>query len=144
MRALTLVLALGLVACGGANLQTIQIVNRSPRPIEELYVYPTGAARGASRGVVAPNATTSVKIKAGHVSVTAVSAKLQVDEHTRDRPSATQELELESPTEVVFHDEGQAPPGLNRQGTIGVVFLIPHSKAPPSDEPQTEPAPAAP
>lgn len=141
---MALVLVLVLVACGGANLQTIQIVNRSPRPIEELYVYPTGAARGASRGVVAPNATTSVKVKAGHVSVMAVSAKLQVDEHTRDRPSATQELELDSPTEVVFHDEGQAPPGLNNRGTIGVVFLIPHASAAPSDEPQAEPAPQAP
>ena len=128
---LTLVLALVLVACGGANLQTIQIVNRSPRPIEELYVYPTGAARGASRGVLAPDATTSVKVKAGHVSVTAVSAKLQVDEHTRDRPSATQELELESPTEVVFHDEGQTPPGLERQGTIGVMFLDPAQQGTP-------------
>jgi hypothetical protein len=144
MRSMALVLALLLVACGGANLQTIQIVNRSPRPIEELYVYPTGAARGASRGVLAPNASTVLKVKAGHVSVMAVSSKLQVDEHTRDRPSATQELELESPTEVVFHDEGQAPPGLNKQGTIGVVFLIPHASAPPSDEPQAEPAPQAP
>jgi hypothetical protein len=144
MRALTLVLVLGLVACGGANLQTIQIVNRSPRPIEELYVYPTGAARGASRGVLAPNASTAVKIKAGHVSVTAISSKLQVDEHTRDQPSATQELELDGPTEVVFHDEGQEPPGLNKQGTIGVVFLIPHSKAPRSEEPQAAPAPDAP
>jgi hypothetical protein len=144
MRSMALVLALVLVACGGANLQTIQIVNRSPRPIEELYVYPTGAARGASRGVLAPNGSTSVKVKAGHVSVMAVSAKLQVDEHTRDRPSASQELELDSPTEVVFHDEGQAPPGLNRQGTIGVVFLIPHASTPPSDESPAGPAPQTP
>lgn len=143
MRSLVLVVALVLGACG-ANLQTIHIVNASPRPIEQLYVYPTGAARGASRGVLAPSESTDVKVEAGHVSVTAVSAKLKVDEHTRDQPSATQELELKSPTEVVFHDDGQTVPGLDRPGTIDVVFVIPASKAPPSDEPQTEPTPPAP
>jgi hypothetical protein len=83
-----------------------------------------------------------VKIKAGHVSVTAVSAKLKVDEHTRDQPSASQELELKSPTEVVFYDDGNAPPGIERPGVIGVAFQIPKGKAESPDE--GAPAPEAP
>jgi hypothetical protein len=86
-----------------------------------------------------------VKIKAGHVSVMAVSAKLKVDEHTRDQPTASQELELKSPTEVVFYDDGHAPPGLEQHGTIGVAFQIPTGKAESPDEggpaPDTQPAP---
>lgn len=139
------VVALALVtACGGASLQTISIRNATQRPIEELYVYPTGGQRGTSRGQLAPNASTQVKVKAGHVSVTAVSAKLKVDEHTRDQPTASQELELRSPTEVVFYDDGHAPPGLERKGTIGVAFQIPSGTAGSPDEgtPQPEPQPA--
>lgn len=147
------VISLALItACGGARLQTISIRNATSRPIEELYVYPTGGARGTSRGALAPSATTEVKVKSGHVSVTAVSAKLEVDEHTRDQPTASQELELKSPTEVVFYDDGHAPPGIDRKGTIGVAFQIPTGKAespdeaPPAQDPQPapdgQPAPA--
>jgi hypothetical protein len=147
------VISLALItACGGASLQTVSIRNATSRPIEELYVYPTGGARGTSRGALAPSASTQVKIKAGHVSVTAVSAKLKVDEHTRDQPTASQELELKSPTEVVFYDDGHAPPGIERPGTIGVAFQIPTGKAESPDEaapapdaqpaPEPEPAPA--
>src|SRR5262245_12484945 len=140
MKVLLLALV-ALAACGGAPMHTIQIVNRTNRPIEELYVYTTGGQRGTSRGTVAPNASTSISVKEGHVSVTAVSAKLQVDEHTRDKPTATQELELTSATELIFHDEGESVPGLNRQGTIGVSFIVPHPSPPPNQPDQAPQAP---
>ena len=39
----TAVFCAALAGCGGAGLQTIQIVNKSPRAITEVYVFPTGA-----------------------------------------------------------------------------------------------------
>lgn len=139
MLRLAVVVSLALVAaCGGASYQTISIKNASSRPIEELYVYPTGGQRGTSRGQLAPNATTAVKIKGGHVSVTAVSSKIQVDEHTRDKPTASQELELKAPTQVVFYDDGSAPPGLEAKGVIGVAFQMP--KASPKPDEGSQPA----
>jgi hypothetical protein len=126
-----------LAACGGAQLQTIQIVNKSARPIDQLYVYPAGAAdHGKSRGSVAPNGQTEVKVKPGNVEVLAVSSKLQVDEHTRDQPSASGELELHGPSQVIFYDEGSTPPGLERPGVFGFAFVIPKSKAPPPSDDQ--------
>jgi hypothetical protein len=126
-------------ACGGGASYQISIRNASARPIEELYVYPTGSARGASRGQLAPNASTAVKMKGGHVSVTAISAKIQIDEHTRDKPTADQQVELNAPVELVFYDDGAAPPGIEKKGVIGVAFQIPKA-APHPDEPTTQPA----
>ena len=134
-----------LAACGGAQLQTLQIVNKSARPIDQLYVYPAGAANhGTSRGSVAPNGQTEVKVKPGNVEVLAVSSKLQVDEHTRDQPSASGELELHGPSQVIFYDEGSKPPGLDRPGVFGFAFVIPKGKVPPpltDDKPAEAPAP---
>jgi hypothetical protein len=127
-----------LTACGGASHQ-ISIRNASSRPIEELYVYPTGSARGTSRGQLAPNASTAVKMKGGSVSVTAISAKIHIDEHTRDKPTAEQTVELTAPVELVFYDDGAAPPGIEKKGVIGVAFQIP-KPAPKPDEPTTQPA----
>lgn len=124
-----------LAACGGAPLQTVQIVNRSSRPIQELYVYPVGSANhGTSRGSVAPNGQTEVKVKAGQVEVMALSSKLQVDEHTRDQPSASGDVELRGPTQIIFYDEGSAPPGLDRPGVFGFAFVIPKGQAKPADQ----------
>lgn len=132
-----------LAACGGAPLQTVQIVNRSSRPIQELYVYPVGSANhGTSRGSVAPNGQTEVKVKAGSVEVMALSSKLQVDEHTRDQPSASGDVELRGPTQIIFYDEGSAPPGLDRPGVFGFAFVIPKGQAKPAD--QGSDAPPAP
>ncbi|HUS31935.1 MAG TPA: hypothetical protein VMZ53_25715 [Kofleriaceae bacterium] len=135
-----------LAACGGGASYQISIRNASSRPIEELYVYPTGAARGTSRGQLAPNASTAVKMKGGHVSVTAISAKIQVDEHTRDKPTADQQVELNAPVELVFYDDGAAPPGIERKGVIGVAFQIPKAAPKPDEGPPQpdEPAPQAP
>jgi hypothetical protein len=131
---------LALAACGGAHYQTISIVNRTPRVIQELYVYPSGSANhGASRGTLAPEGKTAVKVPQGNVEILALSAKVKIDEHTRDQPSATQQIELKAPTEVVFYDAGQKPPGVDQPGVIGVVFTVLASKAPP---PTPAPAPA--
>jgi hypothetical protein len=130
-----LMFVLGLAACGGAPMQTVQIKNASPRPITELYVYPAGSTNhGASRGTVAPNGTTEVKVKQGNVEVLAVSSKMQVDEHTRDQPSASGTLELKGPAQVIFYDEGAAPPGVNNPGVFGFEFVIPKPKPAPTPE----------
>ena len=127
-----------LTACGGAAMQTISIRNASARPIEELYVYPTGTARGTSRGQLAPNASTVVKIKGGSVSVSAISEKIVIDEHHRDKPTADQTIELTRPVELVFYDDGAAPPGIDKKDVIGVAFQVP--KAAPANDPSTQPA----
>ncbi len=112
----------------------MQLVNRTDRQIEAVYVYPTGAAdHGASRGALAPAGSAQVKVKAGRTSVLALSAKLKLDEHTRDQPSASQDLELTGPVEVIFYDAGDKPPGLERPGVFGVAFQIPHAPPPPPD-----------
>ncbi|HTL34128.1 MAG TPA: hypothetical protein VL326_13455 [Kofleriaceae bacterium] len=153
MQRLAVVISLTLLAaCGGGASYQISIRNASARPIEELYVYPTGTARGTSRGQLAPNASTAVKMKGGHVSVTAISAKINIDEHTRDKPTADQTVELNAPVELVFYDDGAPPPGIEKKGVIGVAFQIPkptphpdEGGSPTPDEPsQPAPAPQAP
>jgi hypothetical protein len=136
MAAVKAFLFLALAACGGAPMQTVQIKNASPRPITELYVYPAGSANhGSSRGTVAPNASTEIKVKQGAVEVLAVSSKMQVDEHTRDQPSASGTLELKGPAQVIFYDEGATPPaGLNTPGVFGFEFVIPKPKPAPQPE----------
>jgi len=128
-------LILVLAACGGAPMQTVQIKNASPRPITELYVYPAGSTNhGTSRGTVAPNGSTEIKVKQGNIEVLAVSSKLQVDEHTRDQPSASGTLELKGPAQVIFYDEGATPPGLTNPGVFGFEFVIPKPKPAPTSE----------
>lgn len=135
------ILLLSLAACGGAAMQTVQLVNRTPRTIEEIYVYPQGAVdHGKSRGALAPNASTSVQVKQGNIEVLAVSAKFQLDEHTRDRPSANVDVELKAPAQVVFFDDGHQPAEIGRPGVFGVTFQMPHSNKPtPPAEPSPEP-----
>ena len=66
----------------------------------------------------------------------ALSSKLQVDEHTRDQPSASGDVELtaQRPVQVIFYDEGAAPPGLDRPGVFGFAFVIPKGQAKPADQ----------
>jgi len=141
-----LVLTLG--ACGGPALQTVRLVNRTSRPIDQIYLYPPGAtAHGTSRGSLAPNASTQLRIKPGGVEVMGVSAKLKVDEKTRDQPSASLAVEVRGPTEVIFYDEGARPPGLDRPGVFGIGFVIPKGRAAPDEAedpagaPTEDPAP---
>lgn len=112
-----------LVACSSAAYQPVKLVNRTPRAIESIYVYPVGSAnQGASRGALAPGASLDVKVKEGNVEVRAVAAEEQLDGGVRERKEATQVLELKAPTELVFHDSTQAI--AERPGTIGVVFRV--------------------
>ncbi len=121
-----------LVACGGAPLHAVQLTNRTPRQIEQVFVYPQGASNhGASVGSLAPNATTTVKVKQGNVEVLAVSAKVQIDEHTRDQPSASQAFELKGPMSIIFYDDGSKPADVDRPGTLGIAFQLAKSNAPP-------------
>lgn len=131
---------LAVLAGCGATYQEVQITNKTPRAIEELYIFPTGAANhGASRGAVAPEQTIKVKVKQGNVDVLAVSAKIKVDAHQSETRTASQTLELEHPVSLVFHDSTQSVPGLDRPDTIGVVFQVTPEPAPAPTEP-TPPA----
>jgi hypothetical protein len=123
-----------LAACGGVQYQTVNLVNRTARAIPEIYIYPLGAAsHGPSRGALQPNQAAQVKVPAGNVEVLAVSAKVEIDERTRDVPSATQTLELNRPLELVFYDLAHKPDGLDKPGTIGVAFTLAKSNLPPPD-----------
>ncbi len=137
-------LALVLAACG-APMQTLQITNRTSRPIDQVYVYPAGASNhGASRGALAPNASLQVQVKPGNVEVMALSAKLKVDEHTRDQPSASQDLEIKAPAQVIFYDAGQPPPPeVQRPGVFGIAFTLPKPAPPPLTD-KDDQAPEAP
>lgn len=137
--ALVLVLVVfALAACGG-SYQQVQLVNKTSRPIAEVFIFPTGSANhGASRGMLAPDATLSVKVKSGNVDVLAVSAKVRVNAQQSETRTATQTLELKKPVSLVFHDSDQTPSGLDQPGTIGVVFQVlpdPESPAPPPETP---------
>jgi hypothetical protein len=152
----TLVLVLLLAACGGktgvykddySGSLTLTLVNMSPRTIEEVFIYPIGSqAQGSSwTEAIPPGATRSVKIRSGNFELVAVSAKRNIDQHTRERPQATTSLELKSDQKLVFHDAGDNPAGLDAKGTLGVTFQIsPAETKPDATEPTTESAPEAP
>ena len=122
---LALLAVVACAACGAPALQTLHIENRTTRPIEELYVYPAGAANhGSSRGTLAPGAATDVRVKPGNVEVLARSAKVQIDEHTRDRPEASLTIEVHQAADVVLYDQASPPPGLDRPGVFGIGFQL--------------------
>jgi hypothetical protein len=132
-RALLLV---ALIGCG-PSLQTVQLVNHTSRTITELYIYPSGAANhGSSRGSLAPEGSKSVSVARGHVEVLAVSDKMKIDEHTRDKPSASSGVELTGPVQIVFYDSGNKPAGLDRPGVIGVAFILAKPVPAPPDADQ--------
>lgn len=128
-----IVLALCAVAACGATYHQVQLVNKTARPITEVFIFATGSANhGASRGALAPDATMSVKVKAGNVDVLVVSEKLAVSDTQTETRTATQTLELKRSVSLVFHDSTQTPPGLDQPGTIGVAFQVtPEPPAPP-------------
>ena len=125
-------------ACAHAPpLQRVQLVNQTTRTIDEIYVFPVGAAdHGAPRGVLPPSATKELQIPAGNIEIDAVSGKIQVD-HTRDRPSASTSIELKEPAKVIFYDDDARPPGLDNPGTYGVKFHVPKAATPPEPPPES-------
>jgi hypothetical protein len=125
-----------LLAACAPQMQTLELVNSTPRQIEAVYVYSPGAARGQPRAQLAPNAHASVQVPQGRVEVYAVSAKYQVDEHTRDRPEASQELEIHGPAKVIFYDQDDRPAEVSRPDVFGVEFAPPKRQVPLEDSPQ--------
>jgi hypothetical protein len=129
-----------LVACGGGSgaLHSLSITNATARKIDELYVYTPNGDKGASRGALAPGETTKVKVKEGGVEVLAISELMYVDQKVRDRPSASQVIEVTQQSSVVFYDEGKAPPGLDRPGFFGITFRLVKPTAAPDPAPLNE------
>ena len=65
-----------------------------PRDLRDLRLSDRPANHGASQRSLAPNETAQIKVRGGKVEPLAVSTKVEIDEHTRDQPSVTQDLEL--------------------------------------------------
>jgi hypothetical protein len=122
-----------LLAACAPQLQTLELINRTPRAIEAVYIHAPGADRGASRAQLAPNAHASIQVPTGHVEVEAVSAKYQLDEHTRDRPTASEQLEVRGPSQVIFFDRDDRPADADRPDAFGVEFTPPKPHG--TDEP---------
>src|SRR5687767_16042362 len=110
-----------LAACGGktgnykvdyAGPIAIELVNRTSRPIENIYIFPRGStSRGTSWTSLAPGAKTTVKLKEGNFELVAVSAKRRIDATTTEVPEATSLLELredlaQTTRRLIFHDDG--------------------------------------
>ncbi len=148
-----------LFACGGktgnykvdyAGPIQLELVNQTPRPIEQILIFPRGAQqRGTSWATIAPGASTTVKLKEGMFELVAVSAKRRIDNHWAEIPESSTLLELRedlasTPRKLVFHDEGTTPMGVDQPGTLGVTFMI-GKPEPAKEEPATEePTPPTP
>ncbi len=143
-----LIIAALLAGCGGASLVSVKLTNGTDRPIDQVFVYPLGAAdHGASRGVLAPHGSMMLQVPGGNIEVQAVSATINVDDHTHERRQATTGVELKALSEVVFYDEGQKPQIPPK--AIGVKFQHfvagPQAPAAPAPDPATPaPDPTAP
>jgi len=125
MRAFVAIAILGGIGACSPQLQNVQITNRTTRQIESVYVYPLGSPdHGPSRGSLAPNGSTSLSLRPGNLEVLAVSAKVTIDEHTRDKPSVSRGFELHGPMQVIFYDADAKPPEVDNPGVIGVPFTL--------------------
>jgi hypothetical protein len=134
LRILSIVVALTCVACA-PTVHRVQLVNKTNRVIEEIYIFPAGATdHGTSRARLAPAASAEVTIKAGNVEVQAISEKVRVDATTSETRRASQVIELKGPLELVFHDSDQVPPGLDRPNTRAITFRITPAPEPAPDE----------
>ncbi|MGE0404309.1 MAG: hypothetical protein AB7T06_46800 [Kofleriaceae bacterium] len=130
-------------ACGGAAMQTVQLVNKTPRTIEQVFIFPPGKDHGASKAKLAPNASTTLQLPAGNHEIYAISEKIIHDDNTRETPEASLTIELRSALELVFYDSNAVPPGIDKPNTRGITFMIrpPAKKDEPVDGEPTAPAP---
>jgi hypothetical protein len=128
-------LCLFVIGCGGGGgaFHNLTIVNQTARKIDELYVHAPNTDKGASRGALATGASISVKVKEGGVEVLAISELIHVDQKVRDKPTASQVIEVTSPSSVVFYDLGKEPPGLDRPGIFGIAFRLLKAATPPAE-----------
>jgi len=138
----SVLVAVAIGACA-PQMHTVSLVNHTNRKIVEIYVYPNGSAEhGASRGSLAPNASTKLTVKAGKIEVLAVSEMIKHDDNTRETPTVSHGLELTRPLEVVFYDSGDKPAGLDRPDVIGVAFRRDKTESTPEPAPETPEPPA--
>jgi hypothetical protein len=125
-------------ACGGPAMHNVQLVNKSPHKVAEIYVYAPGAANhGASRGTLAPGASTNVKLKAGNHEILVVSEKIYLNDKVRDVYQASSTIQLVRPLLMIIHDADKTPPDLQNKDAIGITF---QPRAMPK-EPEPAPAP---
>jgi len=131
-------------ACGGAAMQTVQLVNKTPRTIEQVFIFTPGKDHGASKAKLAPNASTTIQLPSGNHEIYAVSEKIIHDDNTRETPEASLTIELRSALELVFYDSNAVPAGIEKANTRGITFMIrpPPKKEEPEDGAPVEPAPA--
>jgi hypothetical protein len=136
-----LLIAVALVACGGPAMHNVQLVNKSPRTIAEVYVFAPGSQNhGASRGSLAAGASMNLRLKGGNHEILAVSEKIYLDDKVRDVYQASSTIQLVRPLLLIVHDDGQSPPDLKNKDAIGVTF---RPRAMPK-APEPEPAPETP
>jgi hypothetical protein len=143
MTRLLFLVGLVVFAACGASMQTVQLVNKTPRTIEQIFIFSPGKDHATSKAKLAPNASTTLQLPAGNHEVYAVSEKIIHDDNTRETPEASLTIELRGALELVFYDSNAAPPGLDKPNTRGITFMI---RPPPKKEEPAEgdAAPAAP
>ena len=56
---------------------------------------------------------------------------MKIDDHTRDRPSASTSIELKAPARIIFYDDDAKPAGIDAPDTFGVKFHVPKAAKPP-------------
>ncbi len=132
-------------ACGGAGMQTVQLVNKTPRTIDQIFIFAPGKDHGASKAKRAPNASTTIQLPAGNHEIYAISEKIVHDDNTRETPEASLTIELRNALELVFYDSNAVPPGIDGPNTRGITFMIrpPPKKEEADDGATVTPAPPA-
>jgi hypothetical protein len=134
-----LVIAFACAACGGTAMHNVQLVNKSPRTIAEVYVFTPGSQNhGASRGSLAPGATMNVQLKKGNHEILAVSEKIYLNDTTRDVYQASSTIQLVRPTLLIVHDADQAVPDLQKKDAIGITFRPRAMPKAPEPAPESE------
>lgn len=122
-----------LAACGGPAVHNVQLVNKTPRTIAELYVFPAGSRNhGASRGSLAPNATLAIKVKGGNVEVLAISEKIKVNQTESETRQASSVIQLVKAVSLIFHDSDQPAPPFEDKSSIGITFRVPKEPEAPT------------
>lgn len=129
-------------ACGG-SMQRVQLVNKTPRTIEQIFIFSPGKDKGASKAKLAPGASTTLQLPAGNHEIYAISERIVHDDNTRETPEASLTIELRNALELVFYDSNAAPPGIDKANTRGITFMIrpPLKKEEPEDGATVTPAP---
>ena len=105
-------------------MQTIQMTNKTPRTIEQIFIFPPGKDHGASRGKLAPNESRTMQLPAGNHEIYAVSEKIFHEDKTRTTPEASLTIELKSALDLIFYDSTNEPPGVQAANVRGIVFRM--------------------